>query len=281
MSISKKHTESKDITKDELDLYFKELSKELKKEFGRNANIELIVVGGASVLLNYGFRDTTKDIDAIISSRSSIKEAVNRVGDKYNLENGWVNSDFKQTSSYSPKLLEHSKYYRTYNQILTVRTIGDEYLVAMKLASMRNYKNDLSDIIGIINSERGTEITYERIDKAVVELYGGWNKMPGNSNSFIKSALINKEKNLYENTRNEEIKNKELLVEFENNYDNVLKDENVDNILNSIKAKRNSSKIVENKSESILKKLNQCKQKVAAQNIGEQVKEKAKDNMDR
>ena len=43
--------------------------------------------------------------------------------DKYNLPNGWINSDFKQTKSYSPELIAHSRFYKKYNQVLTIRTI--------------------------------------------------------------------------------------------------------------------------------------------------------------
>lgn len=98
--------------KDDMNMYFLELSKELKKEFGRNANIELIVVGGASILINYNFRESTMDIDAIVSSQMSIKDAVNKVGDRLGLPNHWLNQDFRNTASYSPNLVHISKFYR-------------------------------------------------------------------------------------------------------------------------------------------------------------------------
>ena len=53
------------FTKENVGEYFKELSKEIKKQLGRQANVELIVVGGASILMNYGFRESTQDIDAL------------------------------------------------------------------------------------------------------------------------------------------------------------------------------------------------------------------------
>ncbi|MBR1970812.1 MAG: hypothetical protein IKA17_10720 [Clostridia bacterium] len=48
----------------------------------------------------------TTAVDAIINAASSIKNAINRVGDKYDLPNGWLNTDFIRTGSYSPKLVE-------------------------------------------------------------------------------------------------------------------------------------------------------------------------------
>ncbi len=44
----------------------------------------------------------TYDIDAAITASSAMKEAVNAVGDRFGLPNGWLNADFKNTSSYSP-----------------------------------------------------------------------------------------------------------------------------------------------------------------------------------
>lgn len=96
----------------------------------------------------------TYDIDAIIHAFSSMKEAINVVGDELGLPNGWLNSDFTKTASYSPKLLQYSKFYKRFGYVLDVRTVSREYLVAMKLMSGRKYKNDLSDIIGILYEEQ-------------------------------------------------------------------------------------------------------------------------------
>ena len=140
------------LNKDNLDNCLKELAKEYKKK-ARHIRAEIIIVGGAAVVANYGFRDMTMDIDAIIQSEVSMKEAINAVGDRLGLSNGWINSDFKKTTSFSHKLVMHSKYYKTFANILEVRTIKSEYLIAMKLKSGRYYKNDLSDIIGILKEE--------------------------------------------------------------------------------------------------------------------------------
>lgn len=84
---------------------------------------EIILVGGAAILANYGFRGMTTDVDAIIRASSAMKEATNRVGDKFNLPNNWLNADFTKTSSYSRKLSEHSVYFCSLSNVLEVRTI--------------------------------------------------------------------------------------------------------------------------------------------------------------
>ena len=135
---------------------------------------ELILIGGASVLINYGFRNMTTDIDALIRAASSMKDAINRVGARFGLPTGWLNADFENTDSYTPKLDEFSVYYRTYSNVLKIRTVAAEYLIAMKLRSGRQYKSDLSDVLGILaeHEKRGTPITMEQIRKAVTDLYG-------------------------------------------------------------------------------------------------------------
>ena len=125
------------FTKDNLDLYLKELAKVFRRLNGKEMPAEIILIGGASVLANYGFRDMTYDVDAVIMASSVMKEAINQVGDIFHLPNGWLNTDFDRTSSFSPKLVEFSKYYKRFSNVLTVRTISAEYLIAMKLMSGR------------------------------------------------------------------------------------------------------------------------------------------------
>ena len=236
---------SKSFTKENLDNYLKELAKEYKKLVGKSIPAEIVLVGGASVLTNYGFRDMTTDVDAIIHAASSMKDAINHVGDKYNLPNGWLNMDFMKTSSYSRKLDEVSVYYKTFYGVLTVRTIADEYLIAMKLRSGRKYKNDLSDIIGILayNEKNGHPINIQQVNKAVEELYGGWNDFPNDSKLFIESAI--KEGNygeIYASVKNNESVSKELLIDFEGKYSNVVNVSNVDEILETLKRKLKNPK---------------------------------------
>lgn len=199
---------------------------------------EIILVGGASVLINYGFRDMTNDMDAIIQASSSMKEAINRVGDRMNLPNGWINDDFVKTKSYSHNLILHSKYYRTFSNIVSIRTVTSEYLIAMKLMSLRNYKADMSDIIGIIYEEKnsGRTITLDDVKKATTELYGDFNVLPELSRKFIDDVFNAKDLlTMYKKVRVDEYTNKELLLEFEEDYPNVLKEDNLADILKKLK----------------------------------------------
>ena len=233
------------FTKDTLDNYLKELAKEFRRLNGKYTPAEIILIGGASVLVNYGFREMTTDIDALIQASSAMKDAIRIVGDKFNLPNGWLNSDFTKTLSYSPKLVEYSKYYKTFSKMLTIRTISAEYLIAMKLCSGRKYKNDLSDIIGILaeHEQRNDSITYDQIDLAVCNLYGSWERIPFDSINFINNAYKNSSfQELYKEIQQEESTNKIALIEFETDYPNVVNQANINDILIHLKSKKTSKK---------------------------------------
>lgn len=100
------------VTKDMVDLYLKEVAKQFRKLGEKNNPAEIIIIGGASILINYSFRGMTQDIDAALRGASYMKDAINYVGDKLKLPNGWLNDDFIKTALYSPKIFQYSKYYR-------------------------------------------------------------------------------------------------------------------------------------------------------------------------
>ena len=229
------------FTKDSLDVCLRALAKEYRRLIGKNMPAELTLIGGASVLANYGFRDVTYDIDAIIEGASAMHDAIVKVGDELGLPAGWLNSDFKNTPSYTPRLLEHSVYYKTFSNVLTIRTVSNEYLVAMKLMSSRKYKNDISDIVGILAEQKriGKPLSFDKIKCAVIELYDSWDRIPAESRQFIDDIFKkDNPEDLFEIYRREEISNKEILIDFEQNYPGVTNTDNVNAILDALRRKR-------------------------------------------
>lgn len=238
---------SVEFTKDNIDIYLKEVAKEYRKQVGKGMPAELILIGGASVLINYGFRNMTTDIDALIRAASSMKDAISRVGDRFGLPIGWLNADFKNTDSYTPKLEEFSTYYRTYSNVLSIRTVKAEYLIAMKLRSGRQYKSDLSDVLGILaeHEKRGTPITMEQIRKAVTDLYGDWTSLSDVSQAFIENVMADgRFEQLYVETAQGEKETKELLIRFEKDYPGVTKESNVDAIVGNLQKKADKASIL-------------------------------------
>ena len=231
------------FNKENLDLYLKELGKEYRKLVGKGMPTEIILIGGAAILANYGFREMTTDVDAVIKAASSMKDAINKVGDKFNLPNGWLNADFMKTASYTPKLSAYSVHYKEFSNVLQVRTVSAEYLIAMKLMAGRKYKNDLSDIVGILaeHEKQGKPITLEMIKTAVINLYGSWDKLSTESRGFIEDTMEKGNfEQLYKVVSEEEKKSKETLLEFQQDYPGVTTTENADTILQNLKKRRNN-----------------------------------------
>lgn len=229
------------FTKENLDKYLLELSKDFRKRNGTKTPAELTIIGGASVIINYGFRELTEDIDAIITASSAMQESINHVSDVFNLPHGWLNVDFMRTTSFTPNIIRFSKYYRTFSNILTVRTISGEHLIAMKLKSGRQYKYDLSDVVGILleYKKKGEPLTFERIKTAVEDLYNSYDALPDVSKKFIEYALKQGDyEALYKIVRKEEIENKKVLVDFDTKYPGVAKFDNINEIIERAKKKR-------------------------------------------
>jgi len=226
------------INKDNIEKYLNEFVNVFIKLNGRKMPAEIVLVGGASVLLNYKFRESTGDIDAIIISSSVAKEAARVIEDKYGLPSDWLNTDFIKTKSYSSKLREVSVFYKTYSDIVEIRTIKAENLIAMKLMAGRTYKNDLSDIVGILGEHEkiGKPIQYEDINNAVVNIYNKWDNLPKESISFIEDVFKRKEYNkMYDIIKIDEKKNKEMLVKFNEENPKIITKDNIKEILKKIK----------------------------------------------
>ena len=110
----------------------------------------------------------------------------------------------------------------------------------MKLMAGRQYKNDLSDIIGILAAHQkyGGSITKEMVRKAVIDLYGEWDVLPDTAKLFFDDVMKNGD---YEEMRKEisaeEKETKSSLIEFEEKYPDTVNKDNVEDIIAKLKQK--------------------------------------------
>ena len=228
------------FTKDNIDNLLFQLAKEYKKINRKNTPAEIVIIGGAAIVSKYGFRASTTDIDSLIFASSSMKDAINIVGDRNGLPTGWINENFRKTSSYTERIRQYSKHYKMFANILEVRMLPSEYDVAMKLASLRPYKYDMSDAVGIIKT---AHITREQIENAVVDFYGGFDNLshPNEARKLIDNifATDNLEE-LYDSTRTSESDNHVILKDIDDNYPKLLSEGNLESVLEVAKRKRDN-----------------------------------------
>lgn len=161
------------ITRENAFDIIKQFAKKYRKELGKTPG-EIIIVGGGSIMLNYKFRDATQDFDVILNTVSGVDDVIKKFADENGLPRDWMNSDFVRTASYSKMLSEVSKHFYTLNNgTLEIRTVSGVYLIAMKIRAHRDFRNDISDVVGIIIEEMevGNIITFDDIQKAYERLY--------------------------------------------------------------------------------------------------------------
>jgi len=229
------------LTKERMIDLLTKLGKEYRKNHGEET--EIILVGGASVIINYGFRKVSTDIDAMYEMSSILKESIKKIADDLELDDDWLNNDFRFTKSFTNKIVEFSKYYRTFSNILHVRIITGEFLLAMKMVSFRPYKNDRSDIIGIIKAHResGYNLSMDIVNDAIKKLYGDGVNISEDAIKFVEYALNNKNlDSLYDSTRRDELLGHEIVHEVNIKYNHtVFPRDELSSIVQTILDKRN------------------------------------------
>ncbi len=86
----------------------------------------------------------------------------------------------------------------------------------------------------------GNLITLDKINHAVINLYGGWQGFPEYSLQFIKDALDADDfDKIYTSIRNSETESRNLLLRFEKDYPDATKSADLNIVLDVLKTKRN------------------------------------------
>jgi hypothetical protein len=120
------------LSADDIMRAFRALSDELER---RSHHAQIIVVGGAALVLLFQARETTKDVDAyfIRPDATEIRNAVEAVANSLELPNDWLNDAAK---GYLIGLTIGPVLYESKN--LDVRAATTPQLLAMKLAAWRD-----------------------------------------------------------------------------------------------------------------------------------------------
>jgi hypothetical protein len=159
-----------DLSKKQILQYLEELSAAMEKQ---NLKGEILLFGGAAMVLAFNARSATKDVDAIFRPKKEIYAISNEIAGKHHLAEGWLNDSVKgfiTSDSFKQNL------FIRYNN-LSVYIPEPQYLLAMKCMSMR---------IGVESSDVDdikTLLEHLKIKKAedvfqLIEKYYPQNKIP-------------------------------------------------------------------------------------------------------
>jgi Nucleotidyltransferase of unknown function (DUF6036) len=120
------------LSADDIQRAFTALSDELAD---RNERAELIVVGGAALVLLFRARESTKDVDAyfVKPTAAVVRAAAEAVANRLDLPADWLNDGAK---GYLVTVSAGQVLYES--RSLTVRAASTAQLLAMKLAAWRD-----------------------------------------------------------------------------------------------------------------------------------------------
>jgi len=120
------------LSADDIKRAFAALSNELD---GQSQRAEIVIVGGAAIVLLFGARDSTKDVDAIFVTpeASVLRNAAETVAHRLDLPSDWLNDGAK---GYVVGLTTGEVLYESHALIVHAATTVQ--LLAMKLAAWRD-----------------------------------------------------------------------------------------------------------------------------------------------
>lgn len=169
---------SKRLSKKLILTYLKDLDQELKK---RKTKGEILLYGGAVMVLAFDARPATKDIDAVFIPKSVMRDAIKQVAENNGLPEDWLNDGVEgfQSSMGGKKLFLNLR-----NLAIYIPT--PEYLLAMKVLSSRVDTKDRTDILFLIK-ELHVKTSEEIFD--LTEKYYPRNRIEPKTQFFIEELI--------------------------------------------------------------------------------------------
>ncbi len=138
--------------------------------------IDIAIYGGASMVLCYQARVSTRDVDAVIHNDIGfVRRACDEISDELNFVSNWLNDGVKGFVSDKDGdegvMNFHKAYPDEKNPSIRIYTPSPEYLLAMKCIAMRigNQSKDIDDIKYLM-SHTGITKSHEVLD-IVSEFY--------------------------------------------------------------------------------------------------------------
>lgn len=125
------------LNREQIEKYLYELNHELSTQ---DATGELCLFGGTVMCLVFQARPSTKDVDAIFEPTLVIRQAAQRVAEKFSLDDDWLNDAVKGF------VVPHEQRIFMDLSHLKVYIPEADYLLAMKSLASRVDTQDATDI---------------------------------------------------------------------------------------------------------------------------------------
>lgn len=151
------------LTKEDITQGFETLNEELKQV---DIVGDIVVFGGAYMVLALDARPATRDVDAIFKPAKEIRDAALKVADTLGLPNDWINDGIK--GFMSAKSGEHGTKVLNLSH-LKIWCPKPEYILAMKCMASRPETHDKEDILTLIEHLKLTSA--DQVFKVIVQYY--------------------------------------------------------------------------------------------------------------
>lgn len=156
------------LNKENIDLYLKELANEISKaEIGKHS---ILVVGGAAMALKYENERSTVDIDFCFREQNKLYQCCEKIAEKHNLPEDWINADVMHSDSFSFRLFDHAVLYKNIGEFLEIYVVDDLDLYCMKTVGIR--PKDVEDMKSIAPKLKEKGVTLKDVEKNFERLYG-------------------------------------------------------------------------------------------------------------
>lgn len=147
------------LSQDDIVKALTSLSAELSRS---GSSHELLITGGAALVLLYGARESTKDVDAVVSVEA-VRVAARNVATKLGLPEDWLNDGAK---GFLHGIARGEVVFQT--PALVVRALAPPQLLAMKLGAWRD-DLDIEDARLLLSKiEGGRERVWEQVEPYLV-----------------------------------------------------------------------------------------------------------------
>ena len=138
-------------------------------------DLELCIYGGSAMMLAYGSRERTKDVDAIVRPSEVAQRLARNVAEQLGLHESWLNDDVKQfisdSGTFAPLQIEGLE--EAARRHLRITRPSASYLLAMKCLACRSglpgYAGDVEDIRFLI--QKMNIHTIAEIDEHIDRFY--------------------------------------------------------------------------------------------------------------
>jgi hypothetical protein len=119
---------------------------------------EIVIYGGTALMLQFEWRSSTEDVDAVITSSDNhgeVQRAVHHAAKRLGLPMSWLNESVSSYASRHEKPTDRIPMgiYPDYNRpALRVLVAGARYMLAMKIAAVRRRTwsdKDFSDVVSL------------------------------------------------------------------------------------------------------------------------------------